>query len=508
MNAISELILNGLETTFTLNSIFWICSGTFMGLLVGIIPGFQSAMAVAILLPVTLFISPFESMVFLISIYIADIYGGSITAVIINVPGTGASVATTLDGYPMTQKGECARALGIVFGSSFFSGIIAYIFMLFVMLPIAKFALKFGPPELFLLGLWGITMLSSVSSGNMGKTLIAGLFGLAIGTIGVTSTGEWRANFGSLYLIEGVNFIPVIIGLYAVSEVISMAGRKFIVRDRLPEIPKIKNILKGLFEPFKNLVIFIRSTIIGIIVGAIPAVGGTVAALVSYGEAKKGDPHPELFGTGYAPGIIAPESANNAATSGALITTFSLGIPGSATSAVLIGALMMQGLRPGPQLLREQIDLVYAIIVAAIIAQFFMLFFSVIVGHKAAGVLGISTKYLIPLISVFCMFGTYAIRNAMFDIYLMLVFGLLGWLLKRNGYPPVAVVLGVILGPMIDSEFIRTITIFPKNWFLTLFTRPISIVIIFLIILSLAIPLFKIYKDKKVEKTSELELTD
>ena len=192
-----------------------------------------------------------------------------------------------------------------------------------------------------------------------------------------------------------------------------------------------------------------------------------------------------------------------------LITTFALGIPGSATSAVLIGALMMQGLRPGPQLLREQIDLVYAIIVAAIIAQCFMLFFSVIIGYKATGVLGISTKYLIPLISVFCMFGTYAIRNAMFDIYLMLVFGLLGWLLKRNGYPPVAVVLGVILGPMIDSEFIRTITIFPKNWFLILFTRPISLIIIFLIILSLAIPLFKINKKKKKdEKISELELTD
>ena len=246
MNAIAELILNGLQATFTLNTVFFICAGTLLGLVVGIIPGFQSAMAVAILLPLTLFMDPFESMVFLISIYIADIYGGSITAIIINIPGTGASVATTLDGYPMTQKGECARALVISFGSSFFGGIISYIIMLFVMLPIAKFAIRFGPPELFLLGIWGITMLSSVSSGDMKKTLIAGLFGLALGTIGVTATGEWRADFGSLYLIEGVNFIPAIIGMYAVSEIISMTERKYIVKDRMPEVPKLNNIFKGL----------------------------------------------------------------------------------------------------------------------------------------------------------------------------------------------------------------------------------------------------------------------
>lgn len=504
LDTIGELIINGLKATATINAVFYICAGTLMGLIVGIIPGFQSAMAVAILLPLTLFMGPFESMVFLISIYIADIYGGSITATIINIPGTGASVATTLDGYPMTQKGECARALGIVFGSSFFSGIIAYIFMLFVMLPIARFAIRFGPPELFLLGIWGITMLSSVSSGDMRKTLIAGLFGLAIGSIGVTATGEWRANFGSLYLIEGVNFIPAIIGLYAVSEVISMSERKFIVRDRLPEIPKLSNVLKGLFEPFKNIGVFLRSTIIGTIIGAIPAAGGTIGSLVAYGDARSRDSKPELFGTGYAPGIIAPESANNASTGGALITTFSLGIPGSATTAVLIGALMIQGLRPGPQLLREQIGLVYAIIVAAIIAQIFMLFFSIIIGYKVVGILGIPTQILVPLISVFCMFGTFAIRNAMFDVYLMIAFGLIGWLMKRNGYPPVAIVLGIVLGPMIDSEFIRTITLWPDNWMITIFTRPISIFIFILIAISLITPILKKRNKNKNNITNKI----
>ena len=497
MNTIVGLILNGLKMTYSFSVIFWIISGTFLGLVVGIIPGFQSAMAIAILLPITIFIGPFESMVFLISIYIADIYGGSMTAIIINIPGTGSSAATTLDGYTMTQKGECARALGLSFGSSFFSGIIAYILMLFVMFPIAKFAIMFGSPEIFLLGLWGVTVLASIGSNNMIKALLAGFFGLAIGTIGMTATGEWRAHFGSIYLVEGVNFIPAIIGLYAVSEIMSMATRKFIVRDRLPEIPKIRNIIKGIFEIFKYYGVFLRSTIIGIIIGAIPAVGGSVASLLTYGEAKKIDHNPELFGTGYPPGIVAPESANNACTGGALITTFSLGIPGSTTAAVLVGALMIQGLTPGPQFLREQISLIHAIIVAAIIAQCFMLLFSIIIGYKAVGILNISTKYLIPIISVFCVTGTYAIRNTMFDVYLMIACGLLGWLMKRNDYPLVAVIIGIVLGPIIDKEFIRTVTIYRDYWFLQILSRPISLIVLLLIIISLSTPLIRSIKLKR-----------
>ena len=496
LNNIFSLLANGFSMTIQLDAIVWIIVGTFLGIIVGAIPGFTSTMAVGILLPITFFLNPFNALVLLVSIYAASIYGGSITAIILNTPGTPESSATTFDGYIMTQQGKASEALGIAIGSSFIGGVLSYIVMVFFMLPLATFALKFGPSEMFLLAIFGIVILVSIGRGSMKKTTMAGAFGLLIGTIGVTPTGEWRATFGSIFLAEGVQMIPAIIGMFALSELLDMVNRKFIVDNDKPEARNIKKMVKGLFSALNYPVITIRSAIIGLIIGAIPAAGGTIAAFTSYAETKRASKKPELFGTGYIPGIIAPETANNASTGGALITTLALGVPGSSTCAVLMGALMMQGLSPGPQLVTTQINLVYGLIVALILSQFLMVLMSMMMAYFSVGLLRVNTYVLVPVVCVLCVVGTFAIRNIIFDVLMMVLFGVVGWLMKKYGYSPVAVMLGVILAPIADDELIRMFMRFGKGWYRAFFTRPISLILVIVMVILLV---SQYVKEKKLK---------
>lgn len=456
-------------------------------------------MACGILLPITFFLDSYSAMCFLVSVYIAAIYGGSITAIVLNAPGTPESTATTFDGYRLTQNGMASEALGTAIGSSFFGGLTSYVVMLFCMLPVAKFALKFGPSEMFLLALFGIVILISIGRGKMRKTAMAGAFGLLIGTIGITPLGEWRATFGSVYLAEGVQIVPAIIGMFALSEMFDMCSRKYVVDSEKPEKQSLGRMLKALFNCFRYPVTTIRSAILGTIIGAIPAAGGTLAAFTAYAEAKRASKHPETFGTGEIEGVVAPETANNACTGGALITTLALGIPGSSTCALLMGALMMQGLTPGPQLVTTQIDLVYGLIIACIVSQFLMVIMSMAMAYGSVGLLKIDTKVLVPVISVMCVIGTYAIRKASFDIVIMLVFGVIGWFMKKYDYPPVAMVLGIVLGPIADNQLIRVFSRFEEEWFLSFFTRPISLVLSVIMIVLLV---SQLYRETKSALTS------
>jgi len=482
MSNLLQLFFLGTQNVLTVSAILWIVAGTSLGLMVGAIPGFSAAMATGILLPFTYAMSPRIAMIFLISIYISAIYGGSITAILLNTPGAPESSATAFDGYEMTQQGKGCEALGISFISSAIGGLISYVVMFFIMKPLAVFALKFGPLELFLVAMMGVSVLATLAIESPSKTFLAGFFGLLLGSIGIVPSGEWRATFGSLYLAEGIQIVPAIIGFFAMSEIFSMVERETVIKSGINVERSVKRIFAGMKEALRSYVTIIKSAVYGIVIGAIPAAGATVAAFVSYGEAKRSSKHPEKFGKGYAEGIVAAESANNASTGGALITTLALGVPGSSTCAVLLGALLIQGLRPGPQLLREQIDIVYIIIVAAIFSQVIMVLMATYLGYSFTFLLNVSTKILAPALFFFCVAGSFAVRNAVFDVWMMFFFGLLGWLMKKIDFSLPAVVLGIVLGGIADSELMRAHMLYGNALFIKLFTRPISVALLLLIL--------------------------
>lgn len=478
----------GFNAILSFDILFYILLGTFLGIVVGAIPGLTSGMATAILLPVAFFMAPLNALVFLGAIYVSCMYGALLTAILLNTPGAPEASATTLDGYPMTKQGKASEALGYGIGASATGGLISYMVFLVAMYPVAKFALKFGPSELFLVAMFGIIVVASLKGEAFHKGLLAAALGLLLGTIGIAATGEWRATFGNIYLAEGVQIIPSLIGLFAAAELLYMAERKFVMPSGKAEKQSFGRILVSMRGIFRHPFVIARAAVVGITIGAIPAAGGTVAALVSYSEAKRSSKHPEKFGTGCPEGIIAAETANNASTGGALMTTLAIGIPGSTTTAIILGALIMLGLRPGPRLLVEQGEIVYGLIMALIFSQGLMVLMAAFVGHRFAGLLRVPTHILVPVILVFCMVGSFAIRNSMFDVYLMFAFGILGWIMRKYDYPPIAVVMGIVLGPIADEQLLLTRMRFGDAYYLAFFTRPISLALVILTIIVVLRP--------------------
>jgi len=486
--------------------LFWqvplvMLAGVFFGILCGAIPGFSSSMAVAVLISVTYSMDPLVAMVFLASTYVGAIYGGSITAILLNAPGTPGAAATAFDGYEMTKKGKANEALGLALGSSCVGGTISYFLLLLAMYPIAAFAVKFGSSEMFLLAIFGLTIIGSLRSESFSKTLLAGLFGVFISTVGTAPTGGMRATFGIPWLMDGIPVIPSIIGFFAFSELFYMINKEFVTEDRETK-RDIKEIIKGTLKPFRYPKNLIRSSLIGTFIGAVPAAGATVASFVSYNYAKQGSKNPSSFGKGNPEGVIACETSNNASTGGALTTMFALGIPGSGTTAMMLGALMLHGLQPGPRLFMYQMPLVYAIIIALFLSQIVMYVMGVGFSYSLSGILKVSTKILVPTIAVLCTVGSFALRNSLFDVGLMFTFGIIGWIMKENEYPTIAVVLGIILGPIADSELIRTAIRF-RGDFLIFFKRPISIGLIIATVLMVLIPYLIKQKKKKSLKTGK-----
>lgn len=491
--------LAGFNYVINFATILYMIWGTFLGIIVGAIPGLTSSMATVILLPITFYLAPINALVFLCAIYVSAMYGGALTAILLNTPGTSESFATTIDGYQMTLQGKSNEAMGLAIGASLIGGIISYIFLLVAMYPIAIFAMKFGSTEMFLVAIFGITIIASLKGESFSKGLLAGLLGLLIGTIGICPTGEWRSTFGNIYLADGVHIIPPIVGLFAMSELFFLAEKEFIIPIERKEKRSIQRIIKGIGEVFRYPGNIIRSSIIGIIIGAIPATGATIASITSYNIAKSSSKHPEKFGKGFPEGIVAPETANNASTGGALMTTLVLGIPGSTTTAVILGALIMQGLRPGPTLLSEQSEIVYGLIMALFLSQIFMVIMASLAGYFFSNILVVPTYVLVPVITIFCMVGSFAGRNTMFDVYIMFAFGILGWVMRAYGYPPVAVVLGIILGPIADAELIRAYMRFGNKFYLEFIKRPISLALLIIIFVSVLIPFLRtmLIKQKK-----------
>jgi len=487
--------MDALGLVFEFKTIFAIACGTALGLLMGALPGLTAAMAIALLLPLTFGMPPVMGIGMLLGILCGAISGGSIPAALLNIPGTPSSVATTLDAFPMTRNGEAGRALGIAIVSSFIGGIFSAFVLSLLAPPIAGFALQFGPAEYFTLSIFGLVIITSIAK-TLVKGLIAGLIGLWLAMVGADPIeGVQRFTFGQTSLMAGINLLPALIGLFAVSQVIEDAVEYLKKGEtRTGQLLTDKARPRWL-EVLKSWRILLASSSIGVVVGAIPGAGGSIASFLAYDQAKKMSKTPEKFGTGHPEGIIASESTNNALTGGSLIPMLTLGIPGEAATAVLLGGLMIQGIQPGPTLFAEQGAIIYGLFIAFFIANVFMLLFQWLGIGLFVKVLSMPRKLLMALILVFCVLGVYAVDNDIFNIYLMIGFGVLGYFLNRYGFGTAPVILGLILGPIAEANLRRALLLSEGSW-MTFLERPISLVFLLLASICVVYSLNHKYKNR------------
>lgn len=480
-----ELYLAGLS--YFTNPMIFVASflGVLVGIIFGALPGLTATMTIAVFIPFTFGMDPVVSFAFLLGLYTGAVYGGSISAILINIPGTPSAIATSLDGYPMCQQGRAGEAIGISTVSSAFGGFFSVIVLCVAAPLIAGLAIKFSAEEYVGITLIGLSIIAIISPGSTIKGLIGGVLGLILGTVGVDSISNYpRMIFGQAELIDGISVIPVMIGVYGLAEMftqVSRVGNKKIVSQKLtrivPSLRDIKRLMPTIF----------RSSIIGTIIGAIPAAGGSIASLVAYGQEKKFSRNRHLLGTGIIDGVAAPEAANNASTGGALIPMMTLGIPGDPMTAVLMGGLIIQGLRPGPILFQQQMPFVSSIFISLLLSVVFMLIIGLAGARIFSRLITVRKNYLIPAILIFCLVGSYAINNSLFDVGTLIIAGLAGFALKQANFSVAPIILGMILGPLFESNLRRSLMLSQGDWS-TFVTRPFSLFFLIVVFIVLAGP--------------------
>ena len=435
--------------------------GVVMGVFVGALPGLSSSMAVALLLPFTIYLEPVPAIAMLSALYCAGTFGGSITAILINAPGAPPAAATALDGFPMAQKGEAGRALGLAAVSSVIGGIFSLIVLILSAPLLARVAYEFGPPEYFALTIFGLSMLASISGKSAIKNLIGGTIGVLIATVGVDlTTGVERFTFGQPELYEGIHFIPVLIGLFAIAELLKQATIPPSVLNRIG-VDALK--LPTMDDMRRCRATILRSCGIGTFIGVLPAEGSTVAAMIGYNEAKRWSKNKDKFGAGEPEGVAGPEAANNAATGGAMVPTLALGIPGSATTAIILGGLAIHGLRPGPYLFEQQPDLLYGIFAAMLAANVLFLGLGLYGARFFARISMVPKNFLWPTVFGLCVVGAYGINQSLFDVYIMLVAGFVGFWLNRFGFSAAPIIMGIVLGKMVENSLAQSLIIFDHD---------------------------------------------
>ncbi len=433
-------------------NIFLMVVGLTGGILVGALPGLTATMGVALMVPITFAMDPISGLIMLGAIYIGAIYGGANSAILICTPGTPSSVATTFDGWPMSQNGRSDEALQCSLISSVFGGIVGTFFLLFFAASLARFALRFGGPENFWLCLFGLSTIAVMSADNMGKGIISGAIGLLVATIGLDpNTGAMRFTFGTYSLIQGISVIPCMIGLFSFSQVLYLVGsQREYVAQYTPQKGVFTKTLGYLFSKCKLLLI--RSSVVGTIVGMLPGAGGEIASIITYNEAKRWDKEPEKYGKGCIEGVAASESANNAVIGGALIPMLTLGIPGSAVAAVILGALLAHGIQPGFKIFTATGELAYTFIISQFAVCLLMLPVGYLLCKVMARLLTLQLTIIAISIVVLSYIGAYAIANSMVDIWIVVAFGFIGYFGGRVGLDTGAMALGVILGHMIEEN--------------------------------------------------------
>ena len=467
-----DLLTAGLSTFANFYSIFLVIAGSLLGIFFGAIPGLTATMGMAIFLPVTFNMSDLNGIVFLIGIYVGSCYSGSLSAILVNIPGTPSAIATSFDGYTMAQKGQAGQAIGYATLSSALGGLFGVLILMFAAPLLASFALEFGAQEYTGIALLGISIVSYISFGSTLKGLIGGIIGLMLATIGQdVISGYPRFAFGSENLQAGLQMIPVMVGFFGVTEVLTKLEQETDIRITTA---KIRNVIPKLSRLFKMSPMMALSSIIGTFVGAVPAAGGAIASMAAYGIQKRFSAKSDQFGTGIPEGVVAAEAANNAAVGGAFVPMLSLGIPGDPQTAILIGALMINGLAPGPMLFLTRPDLISTIYLGNVFSVVTFAVIGLLGARYYARLIQVPKQYLLPAILIFCIIGSFAIRNTVFDIWVLLGCGFLGYLLQKIGIMPAPVILGFVLGPILEDNFRRSLIMSGGDW-TTFLTRPISL---------------------------------
>jgi putative tricarboxylic transport membrane protein len=451
---------------------------SFLGLLCGAMPGISSTMTISLLVSLTYRMSPFNGILVLIAAYTASTYGGSLSATLLNVPGTPAAAATVLEAYPMALRGEAGRAIGISTLQSFTGGIFGTLILLFSAPLVAELALKFGPWEYFWFSIFGIFVCANLSGGSTIKGLIAGIFGILLSLIGVDPLhGILRYTFGITQIEGGISYIPALIGLYGVAEALS----EFIKTTEGRAIKGKGSVLPPFHEYIRGMWLTIKVTFLGFLIGALPGTGANIAAWVGYDHAKRVSKHPETFGKGNPEGIVGSETANNACCAGVYLPLLTLAIPGDATTAIVLGMMLVHGLRPGPSMWIEQPHWIYAVVAIHFVSNIMFALQGFSVAKPLSKILELPRRAIMTVVIILCTIGSYAVNSNMFDVYLSFLFGILGLFMRRFGFDVAPLVLGMVLGDLIDVQFRRAILTSSYS-FLPFFTRPICIILIFILI--------------------------
>jgi putative tricarboxylic transport membrane protein len=486
--------LLGFQVALTPTNLFFCFMGVLTGTLVGVLPGLGPVAAMSLLLPTTFHVTPVSAIIMLAGIYYGAMYGGSTTSILVNIPGEAASVVTCLDGYKMARQGKAGPALGISAFGSFIAGTLSLVGLMFIAPPLAAMALRFGPPEYFSLMIMGLTVLTFLASGPMWKALLMAAFGLFLGCMGMDNmTASYRFTFNILELSDGVGLVPVVMGLFGISEVMLNVEQSM---DRTVFDTKIQNLLPNLKEWAASIGPIIRGTVLGFFLGVLPGGGAVISSFVAYAIEKRISKHPEKFGTGVIEGVAAPEAANNAATGGAFIPLLSLGIPANAVMALLLGAFIIHGVQPGPMLVKEHPQLFWGTVASMYVGNVMLLVLNLPLIGLWVKILKVPYPILFPLILLFCLIGCYSLNNSVTEVLIMVLFGLIGYVFKKFQYEAAPLVLALVLGPMMENS-LRQALLMSAGSPIIFFERPISAILMGTAIFLLIFPLIPRFQKKR-----------
>jgi putative tricarboxylic transport membrane protein len=477
--------------------------GVAIGIIFGALPGLTGSIAIVLFLPFTFYLDPIVSLSWLLGIYCGGTYGGSITAILIKTPGTAASAATAEDGYALAQQGKPGKALSMALIASVIGGIFSTLMLIFIAPPLSKMALKFGPAEYFSLAMFGLSIIAGVSGKSLFKGLLMGSLGMLISMVGMDPiSGVSRLTFDSLYLVGGISLIPVLIGLFALPEILDKSAsdmKKVVLDNQVSTNSKDDKLTLAEFKAsFRTI---IQSSIIGTIIGAIPGTGAAIASFLSYNEAKRRSKNPDEYGKGSVDGIAASEAGNNAVTGSTLIPLLTLGVPGDVVTAILVGAFLIHGLTPGPSLFTENIGLVHGLMISLLIINIIMYLQGKYFVKLFANVNKIPLQVMMPILFILCVTGVYASKSAMFDVQLILVFGAISYFAKKFKMSITPMLLGIVLGPMAEQNFRKALVLSEGNY-MTFFTKPISLLFLILVVLTFVMFLRDKGKDAKLRVSS------
>nr|WP_319390018.1 tripartite tricarboxylate transporter permease [uncultured Cohaesibacter sp.] len=500
-----DLLVHGAPLFFTLESMALTILGIVAGLMIGVLPGLGPLMGIVLMLPVAFHLPPISAMGMLIAIYVGGSAGGSISAILLRIPGTPLAAATLFDGYPMAQKGRSQDAIGMSISASSLGGLIGGMVLLFFSPLLAKFALRFAPPEYAAMALLGLMTIAIVSEGSAIKGMIAGAFGLALASIGTDEfTQAYRFTFGNFNLTSGPHLVAVVVGLFALSELFFQIERGGFLDH--PQIQRLRVSFRGVRLTLNHKLNLIRSALIGTFLGAIPGAGGDVSAFISYAVAKRVAGPDAGFGEGAEGGVVATEAANNGCCGGALIPTLSLGIPGDASTAVLLGALYLLGFFPGPELFRYHPDIAGGIFIAYLMGNIALLVLGIVLVPFFGSVLKLQKAWLLPGVLLLSTIGTYALQNSIFDLWVMFTFGVIGYGLRKAHYPLAPILIGMILGPILENNFRRALLI-SRDGPMIFLERPIAATILTVVAVMMVYVVFDTVRSGLKKREAEKHKT-